>query len=138
MTTTIKKTKKMMGLMLSAASLLTLTHCSEPTMSTQATGDYNAADVGKVNKVVQGVIISERIVNVFNRGGVQDNPMASNTVGVDVDVTRRTGYEYVIKLDTGSIISVVQTENLHLAPKQRILVIYGASTRVVADEAAEG
>ena len=45
--------------------------------------------------------------------------------------------EYVIKLNSGHIISVVQAENIKLKNKQRILVIYGANTRVVADHGSE-
>ena len=110
---------------------LTLTYCTKP-IAGQATGDYDAGDVGKVNKVLQGTIISGRVVNVYNKPEGQAIQNTSNEL--NADVTRRTGYEYVIKLDTGAIVSVVQTENLHLKPKQHILVIYGASTRVVADE----
>lgn len=122
--------KKIAGI-LTAISLLTLTHCTNHNVS-GPTGDYNEADVGKVNKVAQGVIVSERVVNVYNRPEVKGGVDSDST-----DITRKTGYEYVIKLDSGSIVSVVQTEDLHLEPKQRILVIYGASTRVVADQEAD-
>lgn len=122
--------KKIAGI-LTALSLLTLTHCANHNAS-GPTGDYNEADVGKVNKVAQGVIVSERVVNVYNRPQVKGGVDSDST-----DITRKTGYEYVIKLDSGSIVSVVQTEDLHLEPKQRILVIYGASTRVVADQEAD-
>ena len=117
--------KKLAGV-LTALSILTLTNCTEHHMG--PTGDYNEAEVGKVNKVVPGVIVSERVVNVYNR------PVKGETTEPGTDVTRKTGYEYVIRLDSGSIISVVQTENLNLQPKQHILVIYGSSTRIVADE----
>lgn len=134
----MNKTKKIIGLLALTTSLLTLTHCAEPPKTGAATGDYNSAEVGKVNKVVQGTIVSQRTVNVYNRSTIQNNAMGSDSSEVDVGVTRRIGYEYVIKLDSGAIISVVQTENLNLQPRQRILVIYGSSTRVVADEGAEG
>ena len=128
---TIKKLAgmKLMGV-LAALSMLSLTHCAQHS-ATGPTGDYNETDVGKINKVVQGVIVSERTVNVYNHP-TTNNSMTSPDPATDV--TRKIGYEYVIKLDTGSIVSVVQTENLHLEPKQHILVIYGTSTRVVADE----
>lgn len=122
--------KKLAGV-LTALSILTLTHCASHETG-GATGDYNEADVGKMNKVAQGVIVSEREVNVYNRPTKKGSDADTAT-----DVTRKKGHEYVIKLDSGSIISVVQTEDLDLEPKQRILVIYGSSTRVVPDQDAD-
>lgn len=121
--------KKLTGV-LTALSLLTLTHCASH--HSNPTGDYNEADVGKVNKVAQGVIVSERKVNVYNRPTTKKGHIVDAT-----DITRKPGYEYVIKLDSGSIISVVQTEDLNLEPQQHILVIYGKSTRVVPDQDAD-
>ncbi len=123
---------KKLARILTALSILTLTHCVT-NQTGGATGDYNEADVGKMNKVAQGVIVSQRVVNVYNR------PTTGTASSDDsaTDVTRKTGHEYVIKLDSGSIISVVQTEDLNLEPKQRILVIYGSSTRVVPDQNAD-
>jgi outer membrane lipoprotein SlyB len=134
----MKTAKKLTNILIASALTFTLTHCSMTSSeSTQATGDYNAADVGKINKVVQGMIISGRMVNVINKPNGAET-LAASSNGIDADVTRKKGYEYVIRLDSGAIISVVQTEDLHLQPKQHILVIYGATTRVVADEGAEG
>ena len=43
------------------------------------------------------------------------------------------GYEYIIQLDNGNDISVTQQQDLQLAVNQHVLVIYGAMTRIVAD-----
>lgn len=93
-------------------------------------GDYDAAEVGKVKKVVPGVILSKRAVRLHKN--------SENTEGV-VDNTggHSRGFEYVIKLNSGQVISLVQTENLNLKTNQRVLVIYGPNTRVVADEGSE-
>ncbi len=135
----MKKQKKILTpIILSCAMIVTassLSNCSSPAPA-KATGDYQTADVGKVNKVVPGVILSQRIVNVYNKSLMQREEIATNNE-TNENVTRTQGYEYVIKLDSGSIISVVQTEDLHLVPKQHILVIYGSSTRVVPDEGSE-
>lgn len=134
----MKKTKLFKNIVLSMAVMAatgTLSNCSS-TVPSKPTGDYQTADVGKVNKVVPGMILSERIVNVYNKSLIQREEMAGNTE-INADVTRKTGHEYVIRLESGSIISVVQTEDLHLTPKQHILVIYGSSTRIVPDEGSE-
>jgi len=52
---------------------------------------------------------------------------------IDKGVNRHTGYEYIIKLDEGKTISVVQEKSVQLTVKQHVLVIYGAMTRVIAD-----
>ena len=106
-----------------------LVGCSSTTTVKKPTGDYQSEDVGKINKVVPGVILSERIVNVYGK---------TSTLNEEADMTRKTGHEYVIRLDTGAIVSLVQTEELNLRPKQHILVIYGSQTRIVLDEGAEG
>lgn len=132
----MKKTNYMANaLLLSALTLTTATLSNCASEPVKPTGDYATADIGKVNKVVPGVIISERKVNIYNQTLEEREKAAANPT--NSDVTRKMGTEYVIRLESGSIISVVQSENLDLHPKQHILVIYGASTRVVADEGSE-
>jgi len=52
---------------------------------------------------------------------------------VDKAVNHHAGYEYIIKLDDGKTVSVVQEKSVQLTLKQHVLVIYGAMTRVVPD-----
>lgn len=106
-------------------------------------GDYDSAEVGKIKKVVPGVIISMRPVRLHNKNaeiGIT-SPARSHTSaelsGNDSMVNRSHGYEYVIKLNSGGIISVVQAENIKLKTKQHVLVIYGRNTRVVADNGSD-
>lgn len=106
-------------------------------------GDYDSAEVGKIKKVVPGVIISMRPVRLHNKNaeiGVT-RPATSNasadTFSNESTMNRSHGFEYVIKLNSGSIISVVQAENIKLKTKQHILVIYGHNTRVVADNGSD-
>lgn len=124
---------------------------------------YQASEVGVTSKVVPGVIIAKRAVNIdANSGagglagaaagaaagtGVGGNT-AGNIVGavggavvggvmgsaVDSAVNHHQGYEYIIQIKKGSSISVVQAEDLKFTIGQHVLVIYGAMTRIIADE----
>ncbi|OJY28963.1 MAG: hypothetical protein BGO90_08970 [Legionella sp. 40-6] len=96
-------------------------------------GEYDANEVGKIKKVVPGRIISKRLVNLHLK--INDNQRHHDLI--DTDYNQIRGVEYVIKLKSGSIISVVQSENLNLKNKQKILIIYGKNTRVVADNGSE-
>jgi outer membrane lipoprotein SlyB len=106
---------------------LALTGCK-----TQAPGEYDSAEVGEVKKVIPGTVISKRVVNLHSKSTTEKS---SDMVDTDYNQTR--GIEYVIKLKSGGIISVVQAEDLNLKNKQKILVIYGKHTRVVADNGSE-
>jgi outer membrane lipoprotein SlyB len=102
-------------------------------------GDYDAAEVGKIKKVVPGTIVSMRPVRLHNKNADIGITGHANTqpANLDANVTGSHGYEYVIKLNSGGIISVVQAEQSKLKVKQKILVIYGRNTRVVPDNGSE-
>lgn len=110
-----------------------------------APGDYDSAEVGKIKKVVPGVIISKRPVHIHNAAAESASTAIDNTnpartaTANDSDTTlnRSHGFEYVIRLNSGAIISLVQTEDLNLKTKQHILVIYGNNTRVVPDDGSD-
>lgn len=105
----------------------------------QVPGDYDASEVGKIKKVVPGVIVSMRPVRLHNKNAELGVSTPLNATGTNNDAAlgRSHGFEYVIKLNSGGIISVVQAENVKLKTKQHILVIYGRNTRVVADNGSE-
>lgn len=97
-------------------------------------GDYDANEIGKIKKVIPGTVISMRKVNLhqsLHNGAVHSKASTEHLMADGFNQTR--GVEYVIKLNSGGIISVVQAEDLRLKNKQKILVIYGRHTRVVAD-----
>ena len=106
-------------------------------------GDYDSSEVGKIKKVVPGVIISKRPVRIHNQvaentsTAIDSNTSAATNANNENVVNRSRGYEYVIRLNSGAIISLVQTEDLNLKTKQHILVIYGNNTRVVPDDGSE-
>ena len=118
--------------MLGLLGCLAFTNCSKHITP----GDYDSAEVGKIKKVAPGTIISMRPVRLHSKNN--DNITShSGNVNIDSSLHRSHGYEYVIKLNNGAIISVVQAENIKLKNKQHILVIYGSSTHVVPDHGSE-
>jgi outer membrane lipoprotein SlyB len=125
------KNKKIMGAAAALVSCLLLVNCSKNVPA----GDYDSAEVGKIKKVVPGTIISMRPIRLHNKNENALSPQAATveTAGFH----RSKGYEYVIRLNSGSIISIVQAENIKLKNKQHILVIYGSTTRVVPDNGSE-
>ncbi|QMT60434.1 MULTISPECIES: outer membrane lipoprotein [unclassified Legionella] len=97
-------------------------------------GEYDSNEVGKIKKVIPGTIISKRPVNLHRN---TSNITKGSTSFEDNGYNQSHGVEYVIKLNSGGIISVVQAEDLKLKTKQKILVIYGKNTRVVADNGSD-
>lgn len=91
--------------------------------------------MGKIKKVIPGTIISKRPVNLHRN--MSNVTKSTNNSFEDNGYNQSRGVEYVIKLNSGGIISVVQAEDLKLKTKQKILVIYGKHTRVVADNGSE-
>ncbi len=59
-------------------------------------------------------------------GGVMGN-------GLDKAVNHHKGYEYIIRLKNKSIISIAQAEDLHFSINQPVLILYGATTRIIPD-----
>lgn len=100
-------------------------------------GDYDTSEIGKIKKVVPGVIISRRPVNIHNKANENAVTPPAPTAESDYNSNRTRGVEYVIKLNTGSIISVLQAEDLNLKTKEHILVIYGDNTRVMPDDGGD-
>lgn len=101
-------------------------------------GEYDANEIGKIKKVIPGTIISKRPVNLHrqNADGTNSHSKGDSSF-MEGGYNQTHGVEYVIKLNTGGIISVVQSEDLRLKNKQKILVIYGRHTRVVADNGSD-
>jgi outer membrane lipoprotein SlyB len=114
---------------------LTIASCSKDLPP----GEYDANEIGKVKKVIPGVIISKRPVNLHRQSSDSSLRVKGSADSnlMDGGYNQTHGMEYVIKLNTGTIISVVQAEDLRLKNKQKILVIYGRHTRVVADNGSE-
>lgn len=126
---------------------------------------YSAQDMGRANKAEQGVIISKRAVNVDNNTGVgglagagagaaAGSAIGGSTQGniigalggaiigglagnaIDKGINHHAAFEYIVKLKKGSTVSVVQTADEQFALHQRVIVIYGHMTRLIADTTA--
>lgn len=98
--------------------------------------DYDVSEVGKMKKVVPGVIISKRAVKFHDKKAERANTDATTAPTTDY-IEGGHGVVYVIKLNTGAIVSVAQKEDLKLKVKQHILVVYGKHTRVLPDDGSE-
>lgn len=130
------KLKPLCNVLLSIVCCFFLTQCSKEL----SPGDYDASEVGKIKKVVPGTIISIRPVRLHSKQSDLTQVSTGHSLeNSDMDRSHQHnhGYEYVIRLNSGAIISVVQAEKIKLKNKQRILVISGANTRVVPDHGSE-
>lgn len=92
-------------------------------------GDYDVNEVGKLKKVASGVIISKRPVKFHSQAVTGSSNKAPGSEYLDSG----HGYVYVIKLNSGAIVSVAQAEDLNLKVKQKVLVVYGKTTRILPD-----
>lgn len=122
--------------------------------------NYHYCDVGRPSCVKSGVIIGRRNVIVGANSGVGTftgtlggavigsnlggcgtggviGTLAGALVGgaignaIEQDTNRQCAYEYMIRLDNGDTISVVQGTDIRLRIHERVLVKFGRITRVV-------
>ncbi len=123
---------------------------------------YDSSEVGVASKVVPGTIVAIRQVSIdansgagglagVAAGGTAGSLVGGSTAGTvlgviggavvggvvgnaaDKAINHHNGYEYIIKLNNKSVISITQVEDLKLSVNQRVLIIYGAMTRIVPD-----
>lgn len=125
------KLKQLFFIIVTAIFCITLSSCAK----NPSPGNYDVAEVGKLKKAVPGVIISMRPIYINEK---------TTTVTKDADdqlmgdsVKRKRGYEYVVKLANGEIVSIVQDEELNLKVRQHILVITGDNARIVPDDGSD-
>lgn len=124
---------------------------------------YVGSEIGVVSKVRKGIVIATRSVildNSSGAGGIAGvtagaaggsslgSGASANIMGavggalvggvighaVDKAANQHKGVEYIIKLDDGETISIVQLNKLQFKVNQHVLIIYGATTRIVADQ----
>lgn len=96
-------------------------------------GNYNADEIGQVKKVQQGIVIAKRPIQIVRKNTEGTFELTVNNATV-IGPEKQHGYEYVIQLRNGNIVSVTQNEDMHLKIKQPVLIIDGNVTRVVPDE----
>ncbi len=146
--------KKILGAALAA---LLLAGCAENINSDH----YSSNQAGRVSSVSQCTVLSVRQVGVSDNsgagtllggvaGGVAGSTIghgrSANTLGAiggalvgglvgsaaEKGLTSQTGLEYILKLDNGQTISVMQGAAQPLAVGQRCLVLFGNPSRVIA------
>lgn len=123
--------------------------------------DYDSANAGVVSKVEPGVILVKREVTVTSKSAVGDvaggaiggiagsaigggrgallgivaGAVAGGIIGHHVAdaVNRQKALEYIVKLHDGSTVSIVQGLETQLYVGQKVLLIYGARSRLIPD-----
>ena len=122
--------------------------------------DYDVSNANKVNQVQPCTVVTRRVVTVRDgdnsgatlgtiAGGVAGSQIGRGSTasvlgalggaligGVAGDLAQeglstQTGYEYIVRQDNGSMVTVTQGTDVLLQPGQKCLVIYGNQARVI-------
>jgi len=95
---------------------------------------YDTAEIGVVARVTKGVIISKNPVKITMSG--EDSTINALPAANEFDkgVQFKKGFQYIIQLEDGQVISVVENENVSFKPKQKVLITFGKTTRISANE----
>ncbi len=119
---------------------------------------YDTAAVGSVNRARMGTIVSVRAITVADNdsslgttigsiaGGVAGSQIGKgNTAGVlgavggalvggaagsmaQRGMSKQNGYEYIVQLDNGGLVTVTQGNDVLMAAGQRCMVLYGSGS----------
>ena len=120
---------------------------------------YDTSAVGEVNRAVKGTVVSVRQISIASNNGAgtliggaaggvagsmiggSDTAHILGAIGAVVGgiagnaaqegLSSQSGYEYVIQLDNGSMVTVSQGNDVLLNPGQKCMVLYGKRARVV-------
>jgi len=128
---------------------------------------YSVGSVGQVNRTVSATVISVREVDVAGTTGVGGvagtttgavlgssvggNDARSNIVGaiggaviggiaggaIEGNATKQKGVEYVVETENGNLMTIVQGTETMFAEGQKVLVLYGSPSRLIADPRAK-
>ena len=146
-------------LMVLGASVLALAGCAS-SISPQT---YSVGSVGQVNRTISATVISVREVNVAGTTGVGGtagsatgavlgssvggNDGRSNVVGaiggaiaggiagaaIEANATKQKALEYVVETENGNLMTIVQGNQTVFSEGQKVLVLYGSPSRLIAD-----
>ena len=124
---------------------------------------YSVGSVGQVNRTVSATVISVREIDVAGTTGVGggagtaagavigSGAGGSNTRGnivgaiggavvgglagaaIEANATKQKGMEYVIETENGNLMTIVQGTDTVFAEGQKVLVLYGSPSRLIAD-----
>ena len=105
---------------------------------------YDSAAVGSVNRARAGTIVSVRAITVAD----SDNSLGTAIGGIagvlgavggalvggaagnlaQRGLSKQSGYEYVVQLDNGGLVTVTQGSDVLMAVGQRCMVLYGSGS----------
>jgi outer membrane lipoprotein SlyB len=127
---------------------------------------YSVGSVGQVNRVIRAKVLSARTVNISGTqsgvgagagavaGGVGGSAMGNNArsgivgavggavvggiIGAVAEeaASQQKGIEYVVETENGALMTIVQGVDPVLSEGQRVLVVYGQKSRIIADNTA--
>ena len=142
---------KKIALILAIPALMLMSACAADIGANQ----YDSASVGSVTKALKGTVISVRSITVRDSnksGGTAIGAIAGGIAGSQIgkgntaaliggtagallggaagnlaqgSLSSQGGYEYVVQLDNGGIITVTQGNDVLLANGRRCMVLYG-------------
>jgi len=128
---------------------------------------YSVGSVGQVNRTVSATVISAREVDVAGTTGVGGgagtaagavvgssaggNNSRGNIVGaiggavvgglagaaIEANATKQKGMEYVVETENGNLMTIVQGTDTVFTEGQKVLVLYGSPSRLIADPRAK-
>lgn len=141
------------------AAIIALVGCA----SNLSPRTYSVGSVGQVNRTVSATVISAREVDVAGTTGVGGsagtatgavvgsaaggNNARGNIVGaiggaivgglagaaIEANATKQKGMEYVVETENGNLMTIVQGSDTVFAEGQKVLVLYGSPSRLIAD-----
>lgn len=149
---------KKIFILLASIPLIFLSGCAS-NISSQS---YEVGSVGQTSRVVPATVVSARPVDVAGTknigtpvgaiaGGVAGSAIGggarANILGaiggavigglagtaIESGVTKQTGMEYVVELQSGGLVTLVQGPETVLSVGQRVLLIYGPPARLIPD-----
>ena len=140
-----------------AICIINLTACKSPVSGNL----YSAGSVGNVNRAVEAVVISKREVQIQGTSdtgaavGATGGAIAGGAAGGDdalgivagaiggavvggllggateQDATKQKGFEYVVRTETGVLLTVVQGIVPPIDNGQSVIVLYGSRSRLI-------
>ena len=141
------------------ASLVTLVGC----VRNISPDSYSVGSVGQVNRTIAAVVISARMIDIAgttrvggtagaasgavigsNAGGSNSQANIIGAIGgavvggiagasIEANATKQKGMEYVVETDNGNLMTIVQGIDTVFSQGQKVLVLYGAQSRLIAD-----
>lgn len=128
---------------------------------------YSAGSVGQVNRTISAVVISAREIDVTGSnalgasagavaGGAGGSMLGGGNVAggivgavggavvgglvgaaIESNVTQQKGMEYVVETENGNLMTLAQGDDTIFTVNQRVLVLYGSPSRLIADPRAK-